>query len=158
MSNKRHPFPLSSWGWFSHSAMSDACDPVDCSPPGSSVHGTLQAGVLSGHFLQGLFLWSYSIFQELSNKSKYYNKRCPHGSFIRNDEGFRAPCQKQEKSLMYMCCYKSENDTDLAGFLLKAGQGDLTSAGGGGGEAPSQMSGLTKHQGQILAELTRQDS
>lgn len=61
---------------------------------------------------------------------------------------------------MYMCCYKSENDTDLAGFLLKAGQGDLTSAGGGGGgEAPSQtLSGLTKHQGQILAELNWQDS
>ena len=24
------------------------CDPVDCSPPGSSVHGTLQAGRLEG--------------------------------------------------------------------------------------------------------------
>ena len=22
------------------------CDPMDCSPPGSSVHGTLQAGIL----------------------------------------------------------------------------------------------------------------
>ena len=24
------------------------CDPVDCSPPGSSVHGLLQAGILEG--------------------------------------------------------------------------------------------------------------
>ena len=24
------------------------CDPVDCSPPGSSVHGTLQARILKG--------------------------------------------------------------------------------------------------------------
>ena len=30
----------------SHSAMSNSCDPMDCSPPGSSVHGTLQAGIL----------------------------------------------------------------------------------------------------------------
>ena len=26
--------------------MSDSCDPMDCSPPGSSVHGTLQARIL----------------------------------------------------------------------------------------------------------------
>ena len=24
------------------------CDPIDCSPPGSSVHGILQAGILEG--------------------------------------------------------------------------------------------------------------
>ena len=28
--------------------MSDSCDPMDCSPPDSSVHGILQAGILSG--------------------------------------------------------------------------------------------------------------
>ena len=34
------------------------CDPVDCSPPGSSVHGILQADTGVGcHFLlQGIFL------------------------------------------------------------------------------------------------------
>ena len=26
--------------------MSDSCDPIDCSPPGSSVHGILQARIL----------------------------------------------------------------------------------------------------------------
>ena len=26
--------------------MSDTCDPMDCSPPGSSVHGILQARIL----------------------------------------------------------------------------------------------------------------
>ena len=26
--------------------MSDSCDPIDCSLPGSSVHGLLQAGIL----------------------------------------------------------------------------------------------------------------
>ena len=30
----------------SHSVMSDSCDPMDCSPPGSSVHGILQARIL----------------------------------------------------------------------------------------------------------------
>ena len=33
------------------------CDPMDCSLPGSSVHGIFQAGVLECHFfLQGIFL------------------------------------------------------------------------------------------------------
>jgi len=32
--------------WFSYQVMSDSCDPMDCSPPGSSVHGILQAGIL----------------------------------------------------------------------------------------------------------------
>ena len=27
----------------SHSVVLDSCDPMDCSPPGSSVHGILQA-------------------------------------------------------------------------------------------------------------------
>ena len=27
------------WLWFSHQVVSDSCDPMDCSPPGSSVHG-----------------------------------------------------------------------------------------------------------------------
>ena len=30
----------------SHSVVSDCCDPMDCSPPGSSVHGISQASVL----------------------------------------------------------------------------------------------------------------
>ena len=31
---------------FSHSVVSNSCDPMDCSPPGSSVHGILQARIL----------------------------------------------------------------------------------------------------------------
>ena len=31
---------------FSHSVMSDSCDPMDCSLSGSSVHGILQARIL----------------------------------------------------------------------------------------------------------------
>ena len=31
---------------FSHSVVSDSCDPMDCSPPASSVHGILQARIL----------------------------------------------------------------------------------------------------------------
>ena len=34
--------------WFRHSLVSDSCDPMDCSPPGSSVCGILQARILSG--------------------------------------------------------------------------------------------------------------
>ena len=34
------------WWWFSCSVVSDSCDLMDCSPPGSSVHGILQARTL----------------------------------------------------------------------------------------------------------------
>ena len=34
------------WWWFSHQVMSSSCDPMDCSPPASSVHGILQAKIL----------------------------------------------------------------------------------------------------------------
>ena len=34
------------WWWFSHSVVSDSYNPIDCSPPGSSVHGILQASIL----------------------------------------------------------------------------------------------------------------
>ena len=32
--------------WHVHSVVSDSCDPMDCTPPGSSVHGILQARIL----------------------------------------------------------------------------------------------------------------
>ena len=32
--------------WFSHSVMSESCDPTDCSSPGSSVHRILQERIL----------------------------------------------------------------------------------------------------------------
>ena len=35
-------------GWFSHSVVSDSCDPMDYNLPGSSVHEILQARVLEG--------------------------------------------------------------------------------------------------------------
>ena len=31
--------------WFSRSVVSDSCNPLDCSPPGSSAHGMLQARI-----------------------------------------------------------------------------------------------------------------
>ena len=34
------------WWWFRCSVVSDSCDPMHCSPAGSSVHGILQARVL----------------------------------------------------------------------------------------------------------------
>ena len=37
------------WNWLyvhTYSVMSDSCDPVDCSPPSSSVHGILQGRIL----------------------------------------------------------------------------------------------------------------
>ena len=43
----------------SHSLVSNSCDPMDCSPPGSSVHGILQARILEWRaipFSRGVFL------------------------------------------------------------------------------------------------------
>ena len=34
------------WWRFTHSVLPTLCDPMDCSPPGSSVHGILQARIL----------------------------------------------------------------------------------------------------------------
>ena len=34
------------WWWFSRSVVSDSCDTMDSSPPGSSVHGIFQARIL----------------------------------------------------------------------------------------------------------------
>ena len=31
---------------FNHQVMSNLCDPMDCSPPGSYIHGILQARIL----------------------------------------------------------------------------------------------------------------
>ena len=58
------PLPISliydylSLSLFTHSVVSDSCDPMDCSPPSSSVHGISQEEYWSGlHFLlQGIFL------------------------------------------------------------------------------------------------------
>ena len=36
------------WWWFSHSAVFDSCNPMDCSPPDSPVHGIFQARILQG--------------------------------------------------------------------------------------------------------------
>ena len=37
---------MSSWWWFSRQVVSNSCDPMDCSLPGSSVHGIFQARIL----------------------------------------------------------------------------------------------------------------
>ena len=42
----RSPSPWWSWWWFSCSVVSNSCDPMDCRPPGSSVHGVFQARIL----------------------------------------------------------------------------------------------------------------
>ena len=49
---------LMAW-WFSRKVGSDSCDPMDCSPPGSSVHGDYlgkNTGLGCHFLLQGIFL------------------------------------------------------------------------------------------------------
>ena len=40
------PYLGKRWWWFSCQVMSNSCDPIDYGPPGSSVHGILQARIL----------------------------------------------------------------------------------------------------------------
>ena len=47
------------WWWFSFQVMSNSCNPMDCSLPGSSVHRIFQARILEWvaiSFSQGIFL------------------------------------------------------------------------------------------------------
>ena len=47
------------WGWwFSRQVVSDSCNPMDCSLPGSTIHGILQASILEWvaiSFSRGIF-------------------------------------------------------------------------------------------------------
>ena len=45
----------------SHSAVSDSCDPMDCSLPGSSVHGIFQARIL-----ELVAMYSLVIYDDIS--------------------------------------------------------------------------------------------
>ena len=45
MSNPINPYKHSTWKWVVHSCLTLCMDPTDCSPPGSSVHGILQAKI-----------------------------------------------------------------------------------------------------------------
>ena len=48
--------------WFSHQVMSNSCDPMYCSLPGSSVHGILQARTLewvAGSFFRDVYIYTY---------------------------------------------------------------------------------------------------
>jgi len=51
--------------------VSNSCDPVDCSLPGSSVHGILQARILDMNRVLGKFLLEMSV-QELGYKDLKY--------------------------------------------------------------------------------------
>ena len=57
-SHSLYLFTILGFIFFSHSVMSDSCDPMDCSPPGSPVHGISQARTLEWvaiFLLQGIF-------------------------------------------------------------------------------------------------------
>ena len=52
----------SRWRWcFGRQVMSNSCDPMDCSPPGSSVHGILQARILQWVAISFSVLFTYYV-------------------------------------------------------------------------------------------------
>ena len=60
---KNHSFD--SLSLLSYSVMSDSCDPMDCSLPGSSVHGILQARILE---------WVAILFSRVSSWPRYWTQ------------------------------------------------------------------------------------
>ena len=59
------------------------CDPVDHSPPGSSVHGILQARILE---------WVATSYTHLLIKEKQTNKICAHWNSVLSEGQWRSTC------------------------------------------------------------------
>ena len=59
------------WWWFSHQVVSHSCDPMDCSPPGSSVHGTFQARILEWIAIS-FSIYTYYIYEIINRMNIIY--------------------------------------------------------------------------------------
>ena len=84
-----------SWWWFSRSVVSDSCDSMDCSPPGSSVHGIFQARILE---------WTVISF---SRGSSWLRNRTQVSCFAGWFWGVRAPiCEFEGDTNIqsFVCC------------------------------------------------------
>ena len=122
--------PFFLW-WFSHSVVSDSCDPMDCSPPVSSVHGILQARILE---------WVAISFSTGSSQPKDWTwVSCIGGRFFtvwatREALEFRTCPQKQGLSpecppvnaKWSVLLGKTEKNNKMSGFGGGVGQGILS--------------------------------
>ena len=74
-------------GWFSHYVVSNSCDPMDFSLPGSFAHGMLQARILECHFhFQGIFLTQESDLGLLHCRQILYQLSYEGSQYIYNLE------------------------------------------------------------------------
>ena len=60
------------WWWFSYQVMSNSCDPMDCSLPGSSVHGILQARIPEWVVLCPFYLVGFLVSIESQKFFRYF--------------------------------------------------------------------------------------
>ena len=60
------------WWWFSYQVMSNSCDPMDCSLPGSSVHGILQARILEWVVLCPFYFVGFLVGIESQKFFRYF--------------------------------------------------------------------------------------
>ena len=128
------------------------CDPVDCSPPGSSVHGILQARTLECSFLRGIFptqasnlglLHCRQILYRMSHKEVHcigvssINRDNAHAWFRRLKQsivlfshhlwGFRATFNLsfplwQMSALLVWVCEMSPSDIQTSNHVLSNGK------------------------------------
>ena len=75
------------------------CDPVDCSPPGSCIHGILQARILEWvaiPSLQGIFL------TQGSDPGLLHRKQTLHHFSLQVFSFFFNPCKKKSNLSLYL--------------------------------------------------------
>ena len=76
---------LCSWWrwWFSRQVVSDSCNPMDCGPPGSSVHGILQASILQWVAISFSILCTYYVpNSRLQSQNTVHHHYHYHQAFV----------------------------------------------------------------------------
>ena len=96
---------------FSCSVVSDSCDPIDCSPPGFSVHGILQARILEWVAILPISVLLSNqklepiIQSEVSQKEKHQYSILTHIYGIYKDGNDSPVCETAKETQMYRAVF-----------------------------------------------------
>ena len=93
---------------FSHSVMSDSCDPIDCNPPGSSIHGISQARILE---------WAAIFFSRGSSwtRDQIHVKGLDRFYYFQH---MKCPFLSSRSHLLFFRCYPWSYDILIGCYML----------------------------------------
>ena len=92
----------------------DLCNPMDCSPPGSSVHGSLQARILDWvASKESAWMWETQVWS-LSQKDSLEKEIATHSSVL----AWRIPWQRSLVGYNSWYCTDSDTTDQLTLFTL----------------------------------------